>query len=117
MLCSTFIYVSDPGAATASLANRDIGRLWQSFRPSTLLAYKQMFALFSSFLVALDLSLPQVSSLDVLAFMEYLLQSGMSAANTTNDLTAIRSMLIIYNCDFSAFRDHRIPLFIKSVKN
>ena len=75
-----------------------------------------MFALFLGFLVAMGLSLSQVSTMDVLAFMEYLLESGMSAANITNHLTAIRSMLIIYNCDASAFRDHRIPLFIKSVK-
>ena len=75
-----------------------------------------MFELYLAFLVALDLSLTQVSTLDVLAFMEYLLEFGMSAANITNHLTAIRSMLIIYNCDASAFRDQRIPLFIKSVK-
>ena len=75
-----------------------------------------MFELFLAFLVALDLSLPQVSTLDVLAFMEYLVESGMSAANITNHLSAIRSMLIVYNCEASAFRDHRIPLFIKSVK-
>ena len=80
------------------------------------MAYKRKFGLFLAFLVALGLSLPQVSTLDVLAFMEYLLQSGMSAANITNHLAAIRSMLIIYNCDASAFRDQRIPLFIKAVK-
>ena len=54
--------------------------------------------------------------LDVLAFMEYLLQSGMSASNITNHLTAIRSMCIIYNCVTTPFRDNRIPLFIKAVK-
>ena len=54
--------------------------------------------------------------MDVLAFMEYLLQSGMSATHVTHHLTAVRSLLIIYNCDASAFSDHRIPLFIKSVK-
>ena len=75
-----------------------------------------MFALFLCFLVAMGQSLSQVSTMDVLAFMEYLLESGMSAANITNHLTPIRSMLIIYNCDASAFRVHRIPLFIKSVK-
>ena len=75
-----------------------------------------MFVLFLEFLVSLDLSLPKVSTLDVLVFMEYLLESGMSAANITNHLTTIRSMPIIYNCEASAFRDHRIPLFIKSVK-
>ena len=40
----------------------------------------------------------------------------MSAANITNYITVIRSMLIIYNCEASTFRDHRIPLFIKSIK-
>ena len=40
----------------------------------------------------------------------------MSATNITNHLTAVKSLLIIYNCDASAFRDHRILLFINSVK-
>ena len=115
-ICSTVLYISVPGVATASLANRAVARLWQGFRPYTLIAYRRMIELFLAFLVALDLSLPQVSTLDVLAFTEYLLEFGMSAANITNHLTAIRSMLIIYNCDASAFRDERIPLFIKSVK-
>ena len=105
-----------PGVATASLAGRAVDRLWLGFRPFTLRAYRWMFELFLAFLVALDLSLPQVSTLDVLAFMEYLVESGMPAANITNHLTAIRSMLIVYNREASAFRDHRIPLFIKSVK-
>ena len=75
-----------------------------------------MFNLFLSFLVALGLSLPSISTLDLLAFMEYLLQAGMSASNISNHLTAIRSMCIIYDCDTSSFRDKRIPLFIKAVK-
>ena len=75
-----------------------------------------MFGLFLAFLVALDLSLPQVATMHVLAFMEYLLQHGMSASNIINHITATRTMLIIYNCDTAAFRDQRIPLFIKSVK-
>ena len=48
--------------------------------------------------------------------MEYLLQSGMTASNITNQLTAIRSLCIIYNCDYSVFRDKRIPLFIKAIE-
>ena len=75
-----------------------------------------MFQLFLAFLVALGLSLPQVSTLDILAFMEYHIQSGMSASKISNHLTAIRSMSIIYACDTSPFRDNRIPLFIKAIK-
>ena len=78
-----------PGVATASLVGRAVDRLWLGFRPSTLRAYRWMFELFLAFVVALDLSLPQVSTLDVLAFMEYLVESGMSAPNITNHLTAI----------------------------
>ena len=66
-----------------------------------------------SFLVALGLSLPQISTLDMLPFMEYLLQAGMSAASISNHLITIRSMYIIYKCDTSVFRDNRIHLFIK----
>ena len=101
---------------TAPLASQSCQRLCLGFRPSTLAAYKQMFQLFMSFLVALGLSLPQISTLDLFTFMEYLLQSGMSASNITNHLTAIRSMCIIYNCNKIPFRDDRIPLFIKAVK-
>ena len=75
-----------------------------------------MFQLFLAFLVVVDLSLPAISSLDVLAFMEYLAQSGMSPDNITNHITAIRSISIIYGLDTAPFRDQRITLFIKSLK-
>ena len=68
------------------------------------------------FLVVLGLSLPQIATLDILVFVEYLIQAGMSAFNVSNLLTAIRSMCIVYQYDTSAFRDNRIPLFIKSAK-
>ena len=69
-----------------------------------------------AFLVVLDLSLHQISTMDILAFMQYLSESGMSPDNIVNHLTAVRSLAIIYACDTVPFRDHRIPLFIKSLK-
>ena len=101
---------------TAPLASQAYARLWNGFRPSTLAAYRRMFALFISFLVAVGLSLPQVDTLDILGFMEYLFQAGMTAANITNHLRVIRSCCIIYNIDTAPFRDNKLPLFIKSIK-
>ena len=101
---------------TAPLASQAYARLWNGFRPSTIAAYRRMLVLFISFLVAVGLFLPQVDTLDILAFMEYLLQAGMTAANITNHLTAIRSCCIIYNIGTAPFRDNRLPLFIKSIK-
>ena len=66
--------------------------------------------------MAVGLSLPQVDTLGILAFMEYLLQAGMTSANITKHLTAIGSCCIIYNIDTAPFRDNRLPLFIKAIK-
>ena len=54
--------------------------------------------------------------MDVLTFMEYLAQSGMSPDNITNHITGIRSMSIVYGIDTTPFRDQKTPLFIKSLK-
>ena len=108
--------ILDSEAVTASLASQACHGLWLGFRPSTLASYKIMFVLFVSFLEALGLSLPQISTLHVMAFMEYLLQSGMSRLDITNHLTAIRSMCIIYNCYTTPFRDNRNLSFHKSCK-
>ena len=75
-----------------------------------------MFKTFFGFLVAMDLSLSLLSTMDILAFMEYLHQIGMSPDHIVNHLTAIRSLCIIYNCDTTPFRDHRLVLFTKSLK-
>ena len=98
------------------MAVRAFKRLWFGFRPAKVASYRRMFRLFMAFLVVLDLSLYQISTMDILAFMQYLSESGMSPDNIVNHLTAVRSLAIIYACDTVPFHDHRIPLFIKSLK-
>ena len=90
---------------TPSLATHDFNKLWSGFKPATLVSYEHMFGLLLAFLVALDLSLPQLTTLHVLAFLEYLLQHGMSVTNITHHITDIRTMLVVYSCDTAVFRD------------
>ena len=71
---------------------------------------------FLGFLVVAGLSWPQVSTPVLLAFMEYLHVSGMSASNIANYLTAIRSVMILYGLNTQCLRDQRIPFFIKALK-
>ena len=85
----------DPQAATAPLAAQACRRLWTGFRPATLNSYKRMFQLFLAFLIVVDLSLPRATTIDILAFMEYLTQSGMSPDHITNHITVARSMCIV----------------------
>ena len=87
------------------LVHQATQRLWDAFRPATLASYSRMFKDFLALLVVLDLTWPQVSTLLLLAFMEYLHNSGMSTANITNYMTAIRSMYIMYGMDTACMRD------------
>ena len=86
------------------------------FRPATLAAHTRMFYDFLAFLILAGLWMPQVSTLEVLAFVEYLFQAGISPSNITNYITAIRSMLILNGCNTAPFQDQRIPLFVKAIK-
>ena len=60
--------------------------------------------------------LSEVTTLDRLAYMEYLLRNDMSASNITNSITGIRSMFIVLGYNTKVFQDHRIPLFVKAIK-
>ena len=102
--------------ATAPLASQACKRLWTGFRPATLISYRRMFQLFLAFLVVVDLSLPGVTSIDILASMEYLGQSCMSPDDITNHMIAVRSMCIVHGVNTLPFRDQRIPLFTKYLK-
>ena len=59
-----------------------------------MLAYSRYFKDFLAFVVVVDLSLPQVATIHILAYMEYLQKNGMSASNITNYITGIRVLYI-----------------------
>ena len=79
-------------------------------------AHSRYFRDFLAFLVVAGLSLPQVSTIDILAYMEYLHGNGMSPSNITNYVTGIRALHILYGLETHKFRDQRLPLFIKALQ-
>ena len=111
----TFLF-SEPGAVTASIATEASARLFQGCRPATMTAYSRYFRDFLAFLVVAGLSLPQVSTIDIQSYMEYLHGNGMSPSNITNYVTGIRALYILYGLNTQQFRDPRIPLFIKALQ-
>ena len=109
-------FIVEPGAATASLASAASILIFSGYRPATLAAYTRYFKDFLGFLVAANLSLRQATTLDILAYMEHLLQSGMSASNITNHVTGIKAMFLAYVMNPGVLTDNRIALFLKSVR-
>ena len=91
-------------------------RLHSGFRPATALQYNRMFRDFLQFLKIAQLQTNQVNTIILLSYMEYLHQKGQSHANIANHLTGIRSSFILYGLNTEAFRDERIPLFVKALR-
>ena len=100
----------------SQLSTSACARLHTAFRPATHTAYTRMFSDFSAFLVVAGLCLTQVSTLQVLAFMEFLYLNHFSPSNIANHLAGIKAMFMVYNLDHTAFLDNRIQLYLKSLK-
>ena len=75
-----------------------------------------MFKEFLAFLVAAGLSLAQVNSPIILAFLEYLAENSLNSDNIANYLAALRAMYITYSISTKPLRDEKIQLFIKALK-
>ena len=100
----------------AELASAAIQRLRSGFRPATMNQYTRMFRDFLYFLEKAQTSPFQVNTVIILAFMERLHQKGLSQANISNHMAAIRAMFIVYGLNTAPFKDERLPLFVKSLK-
>ena len=75
-----------------------------------------MFSQFIAFLETENLTLLQVNTVTLLSFMEFCYQSGLSQANISNHMSAIRAMFIVHGLNTAPFKDQRLSLYIKSLK-
>ena len=100
----------------SQLSTSACARLHTAFRPATYTAYTRMFSDFIAFLVVAGLCLSQVSTLQVLAFMDFLHLNPFSPSNIANHVAGIKTIFIIYNLDHTVFSDNRIQLYLKSLK-
>ena len=99
------------------LAREASNRLLLAFRPKTRNTYTRMYQDFLAFLVFWKLPVNQVNASTLLAYMEYLVHNGYSHMNIANNISAIKSMFVVYGLDIPHFQDPRIALFLNSVKN
>ena len=58
----------------------------------------------------------QVAPLVLLAFLEFLETCQLSESNISNNMAALINLHIIHGQPTLAFKDERIPLFLKSLK-
>ena len=75
-----------------------------------------MFRDFLGFLMAAGLSVYQVTTLTLLALMEFLVQQDFAVSNIVNYTASIRFYFIIHGLDITLFRDDSLNLFQRSLK-
>ena len=75
-----------------------------------------MFRDFLAFLVAAGLSHNQVNVSIILAFLEYLVENGLSPDNIANYIAAIRAMFITYSLPTRPLRHEKLQLFMKAIR-
>ena len=102
--------ISDLPSQAAQLATSAASRLLDAFRPSTKRQYARSWLDYQAFKLAAGLPLYQVDIHILLAFMEFLVQNGLSQPTIANYMAAIRSYHIIYNLPTAPFTDQSIQL-------
>ena len=110
-----FLCVLDSLGVAAQLATSAADRL-SGFLPSTLRQYRRMWRDFLAFQVAAGLLPSQVTAQMLFPFMEFLHCNAVTSSQISNYLAALRALYIVYGLNTSAFKDERLPLFIKSLK-
>ena len=75
-----------------------------------------MFRVFLAFSIFFAIDITQLNSDHTLAFLEFLVFNQVSQASINNYLSAIKTMLQLYDIQTAAFRDHRVTYFTKALK-
>ena len=83
--------------------------------PRTARAYASAFNLFMAFTVYMDITVPW-QEVAVVAFLEFLVRSSLSAASLQNYLSALHHYFEMYNWSVTALQARRTLLLVKSVK-
>ena len=71
---------------------------------------------FIAYQVAAGLPPCQVNTEILLSFMEFLYQNSLSPSHIANYMAALRAFHIVHSLPTSAFKNEKIPLFLKSLK-
>ena len=108
------LYIFSASNVNPTLLTSATHRLSGAFSQATLKSYMSMFRLFIALAIFYNWDFDQVNTLHVLSFLEFFHVNDISFTQMKNYISAIKTMLIMYNHDVAFFQDRRISLFIRS---
>ena len=108
-------FVSGQKALTA-LKSKAASRVYQAFRPKTRRCYELLFRNFIGFCVITTLNVQSIQVQDIMAYLEYIVENGVSYNMICNNVSALKANFIMYDLEFHLLEHPRIRFFTKSLK-
>ena len=99
----------------SSLLQLGLQKTHMAFRPFTESQYNSMFRLFLAFLTFMNIHVSKLSSLTIIAYLQFLDSNHISSNAMANHLSASKAKMSIFGLSTSYFQDQRITYFQKSV--
>ena len=87
-----------------------------AYRPKTRRCYQLLFRNFIGFCICSDINPSKISLQEVLAYLEYLLENGVSCNMLSNNISALKANFIMYSLQYELMDQPQVHLFIKAIK-
>ena len=91
-------------------------RLHMAYKPKTRCCYQLLFRNFIGFCICSDINPSKITLQEVLAYLEYLLENGVSRNMQSNNRSALKANFIMYSLHYELMDQPQVRLFIKAIK-
>ena len=96
--------------------HRATARVQQALRPKTSRCYDLLFRNFLGFCICTNITMSCMGIDEIMAYLEYLVDNGVSVHMVSNNVSAIRAKFVMYGLPHDLLHHPRIAYFIKSLK-
>ena len=83
-------------------------RVQQALRPKTSRCYDLLFRNFIGFCVCNKITITSISIDEIMAYMQYLVENGVSVNMVSNNISAIRAKFVMYGLPHDLLHQPRI---------
>ena len=87
-----------------------------AFRPKTRRCYELLFRNFIGFCLCSNIVIQSISLQEVMAYLEFLVQTNVSANMLANNISALKANFVKFGLKFKVWDHPRVKYFLKSVK-
>ena len=91
-------------------------RLHMAYRPKTRRCYQLLFRNFIGFCICSGIDPSKITLYEVLAYLEYLSENGVSCNMLANNISALKANFIMYSLQYDLMDQSQVRLFIKATK-